>query len=413
MQVRLALLTGLLLGVLSLALVLFINVTASVTTPNTEDVGLPWEVGSIGDGGAPAQIPTIGNASGVGDAATQPGQTARPGSSAATPTPMLLPSSSSQVVSASDTVRIRQEVLGRLQLISFLGLGLVVFVGSLGAYWVARQALKPLREISAAARHISTKTLDTRLEVQAPDDEIKELADSIDTMLDRLERSFDHQSHFVADAAHELRTPLATLRTNLEVVHEDPDSTLDDYREMTLVLERALTRLERLVSDLLVIAMGEKSPTREEVRLKTLVQGIIRDLKGRANKQQVRLRLLAGRDVVVRGDGDLLARALSNLIENGIQYNREGGEVTVTISQDENEEEAYIAVADTGIGIPTESQERIFDRFYRMDESRSRHKGGAGLGLYIANHIAQMHGGSIHVESTSNVGSRFTVRLPL
>ncbi len=406
LQIRLALLTGMLLGTLSLGLVLFINVAATVTTPNTQDIGLPWDVGLPPQPPQPLQ-PLQTPAQGDVNGANQGG---RPES---TPTPMPLPGRSPQILSASDTVRIRQEVLGRLQVISLVGLGLVVVVGALGAYWVARQALSPLREMSAAARHISTKTLGARLGVQAPEDEIKDLADAIDTMLDRLERAFDQQRHFVADAAHELRTPLATLRINLEVVHSDPDSTLDEYQEMSSVLERALTRLERLVSDLLIIAMAEKSPAWEEVALKHLLQNVIRDLRSMADKQDVGLRLMSEGDVLVRGDRELLARAFSNLIENGIRYNREGGVVTVTISQNQDKGQALVTVSDTGIGIPPESQEHIFDRFYRVDNSRSRHRGGAGLGLAITNHIVEMHRGSIYLESTPDVGSRFTVHLPL
>jgi signal transduction histidine kinase len=302
-------------------------------------------------------------------------------------------------------------ILLELRNISLIGLAVVAVLGGAGAYWLAGMALRPVRRVSEAARRIRANTLDTRLALDGPNDEVKELADTFDAMLERLQGTFELQNRFVADVAHELRTPLASLRTNLEVVASDPQADLEDYHAMAVTQERALTRLERLVADLLILATTEQQQPSEAVTLASLLEEAICDLEYAASLRQVELQLVHDVDVVVRGNGPLLARAFCNLIENAIYYNHTGGKVTVTI--DRKDTWAVILVADTGIGIPLEKQSRIFDRFYRADCSRARHKGGAGLGLSIVSAIVQQHRGRIQVESTPDVGSIFTVLLPL
>jgi heavy metal sensor kinase len=289
---------------------------------------------------------------------------------------------------------------------------LSIFVlGGAGAYWLAGIALRPVRQVSAAARRINANSLHTRLAQDGPNDEIKELSDTFDGMLERLERTFEQQSRFVGDIAHELRTPLASLRTNLEVVIADEDATLDDYRTMAATQERALTRLERLVADLLILAKSEQPLAVGEVMLESLLEEAVDELRQAANTREVRIQLITKAEVIIPGDESLLARVFSNLIENGIHYNHPGGEVVITI--DRKDDRAVVTVADTGIGIPSEEQAHIFERLYRVDSSRARHRGGAGLGLSIVFAIVQQHGGQVHVESIPAVGSTFTVLLPL
>jgi len=307
-------------------------------------------------------------------------------------------------------VPVQQALLGQIRITSLIGLAIIAVLGVIGAYWLAGRALNPLRNVARSAQHISVGTLDTRLELKGPEDEIKELVAAFNTMLGRLERSFDQQGQFVNNAAHELRTPLTTLRTNLQVMYSDNEATVEDYREMAPVLDRTVTRFEHLISDLLLLAK-EESKAREEVALMPLVGVVLGDLQPVAHRQHVKLNFRGEADVRVLGNGSLLARVFSNLVENGIRYNHEGGEVDVTVGRGEGC--AIVTIADTGIGIASEEQPRIFDRFYRVDRSRSRNKGGAGLGLSIVAHILQIHGGKVEVESTPGVGSRFTVQIPL
>jgi signal transduction histidine kinase len=314
-------------------------------------------------------------------------------------------------LSARSANPLESALIFELRNISLVGLGLVAVLGGVGAYLFAGIALRPVRRVSRAARQISANTLNTRLALEGPKDEIKELADTFDAMLERLGQTFELQNRFVADVAHELRTPLASLRTNLEVVTADGDAMLDDYRAMVATQERALTRLERLVADLLILATSEQPLVRSEVALAPLLEEMLNDLQQQANARQVTLQLIGKAEVMVPGNGQLLARAFSNLVENGIYYNHAGGEVVVTL--DQKEEQALVTVADTGIGIDADKQTSIFERFYRVDCSRARHSGGAGLGLSIVGAIVQRHGGKVQVESIPGKGSTFTVLLPL
>ncbi|HEV2583502.1 MAG TPA: ATP-binding protein [Ktedonobacteraceae bacterium] len=306
---------------------------------------------------------------------------------------------------------LERALLLELRTISLIGFGLVALVTGVGAYWLAGYSLRPVQRVSEAARRISASTLNTRLALDGPNDEIKELADTFDAMLERLQLTFDSQGRFMGDVAHELRTPLASLRTNLEVVSSDPQATLEDYREMSAAQERALTRLERLVADLLILARSEQPPVRASVALGPLLEEVCSDLQCAAASHRITLELQSDLDVMVRGDSTLLARVFSNLVENGIHYNHPGGKVTLSL--DQKQSLAIVLIVDTGIGIPAEQQTRIFERFYRADSSHTCHQGGVGLGLSIVAAITQQHGGQAQVESAPGEGSIFTIVLPI
>ena len=306
---------------------------------------------------------------------------------------------------------LERALLFELRRLSLMGFFFVAIITGAGAYWLAGVSLRPVRRVSEAAQRISASTLDTRLSLAGPRDEIKELADTFDAMLERLQLTFDQQGRFVADAAHELRTPLASLRTNLEVVTADPDATIQDYQAMAATQERALTRLERLVADMLILAKSEQPPEPGSIALGPLLEEVCDDLQPTAAARQITIRLCSDCDIVVEGDSTLLSRLFYNLVENGIYYNRPGGEVVIIL--DQKESWAIVKVSDTGAGIAPEQQAHIFERFYRIDNARGRHKGGAGLGLSIVAAIAQQHGGHVQVESTPGTGSVFTALLPL
>jgi signal transduction histidine kinase len=302
-------------------------------------------------------------------------------------------------------------LLEELQSASLVGLGLVAILSGVSAYWLAGVALRPVRQVREAAQKVSVSTLHTRLALEGPEDEVKELADTFDDMLGRLEQNFTRQSRFVADVAHELRTPLASLRTNMEVVTTDEEATIADYRAMSAAQERALTRLESLVSDLLILAKSEQPIVCNEVALTPLIEEIFCDLECEAAQSQISLQATNESEILVHGNGPLLTRVLSNLVANAIYYNRPHGEVVVTVEQ--KDAWAVVRVADTGIGIDPAQQTYVFDRFYRVDSSRARHKGGAGLGLSIVSAIVQQHNGNVQVESMPGKGSIFTIFLPI
>jgi heavy metal sensor kinase len=310
----------------------------------------------------------------------------------------------------SPDYEVQKIVLQQARTISLLGAGVFTLLGVIGAYWIAHQALRPVQHLSQQVQDIRAETLGQRLTYDGPSDEVKELAHAFDTMLERLEGAFDQQGRFVADAAHELRTPLATLRTNLEVIQQNPNAALSEYQEMSVTFDRTLNRLERLVEDLLLLARGEKELPREPVNFEVLLTEIEQEHRPLAASHQILLNFKVEKGAVVLADARLLARAISNLIENGIRYNHPGGSVTTVVNNQADGIE--IRIQDTGMGIPSNELPHIFERFYRVDRSRARHQGGSGLGLSITEHIIQLHGGRIEVESAPGTGTSFSIWLP-
>ena len=301
-------------------------------------------------------------------------------------------------------------VLRHVRIGSLLALAGVALVGGAATYWAAGRALRPVREVARSAARISAERLDTRLDVRGPDDELRELGDSFDAMLDRLERAFRSERRFVQDAAHELRTPLATLRTNLEVTLGDPSATVADCRSMGATLERSLQRLEALVEDLLTLASVEAPAPEAVVPTHHVIASVLGELGPFAAEHRVALLAEPEGAPAVLGSPALVQRALRNLLESAIRYNRPGGEVRLRCRS----EPPFVAieVEDTGAGIPPDAQNRVFERFYRVDDSRSRDRGGAGLGLAIAREAIERQGGAIELRSRLGVGTVVTVRLP-
>lgn len=291
----------------------------------------------------------------------------------------------------------------------FRNLLILVILGGLSTYWLAGRLLAPLRQITAAANRVSAGNLELRLEPPAAADELRSLAQAFNQMLDRLERSFAQQERFVADAAHELRTPLASLRSTLETL---PPAALSstEQQELRTTCMRQIDRLEGLVAGLLLLATSERQLEREEVMPAILLDEICAELHLLADAHDVSLSYGGDSEAMVCGDADLLSLALRNLIENGIRYNHPQGRVHIEISQGDGV--VALHVRDSGIGISTEEQPHIFERFYRVEQSRARHLGGAGLGLPLVKHIVQRHGGIVSLESNPDQGSTFSLWLP-
>jgi len=286
----------------------------------------------------------------------------------------------------------------------------MIILGSVGAYFLAGRALRPIYYLSQEVAEIDSGNLSKRLSVEGAVDEVSRLAEAFDNALERLDYSFEQQKRFASNAAHELRTPLAALRANLDVIHDDPQATLADYQEMAIAQEQMLARLERLVSNLLLLTRGEYESVDKEISLLPLLEEVIANLSPQAEKYQVSLRLAAQTESFLNGDDVLISSIFSNLIENGIRYNRPGGSVEVSA----REEPAWvvISVADTGAGIPAEEQGMILEPLYRRTCPFSGHDGGTGLGLSIVVHLVHLYEGRLDIESTVGVGSTFTVRLP-
>ncbi|HEX2375386.1 MAG TPA: HAMP domain-containing sensor histidine kinase, partial [Actinomycetota bacterium] len=270
----------------------------------------------------------------------------------------------------------------------------------------------PIGRITAVARDIQVTDLSRRIELPGPEDELKQLADTFDAMLARLDAAFAAQRQFTADASHELRNPLAIIRTNVDVALADPNADPEDLRHTIAVVKRASDRMARLVDDLLALARRQE-PTleHEPVDLGAAVAEASDDFVVPAAARNIVLDRVIDPDVVVTGDRDALKRAVANLLENAVRLAPRGSRIRLAIGSEGDR--AWIAVTDEGPGIAPEDQPHVFDRFWRADKARSRADGGTGLGLAIVRQIAESHGGEVRLQSKVGVGSSFVIWLPV
>jgi signal transduction histidine kinase len=292
-------------------------------------------------------------------------------------------------------------------LLEYVG-ALVVMTGvsvALG-WWIAGRALAPLRSITATAQRVSGENLGERIALQGPDDELKELADTFDGMLGRLDSAFRSQKHFVANASHELRTPLAIMRTEVDVALADPQASVAELRAMGEAVRETIDRSEALIAALLLLARSEGVHGREEpVDLAELAGDCITDLRHGAEVAGVKI-VTSLEPAVARGDSALLERMLANLVENGIRHNHPGGELRVATTTVEGMVE--VRVRNGGATIAPDEVQSLTEPFKRL----SRTAGGFGLGLSIVRSVAEVHGGSVELTAPAEGGLAVLVRLP-
>ena len=301
----------------------------------------------------------------------------------------------------------------RFLLVMAAVLPLAVLLAGSGGWLLARRALRPVDQMTEAARRISAEHLDERVHTTGTGDELDRLAATLNDMLGRLDVTFRQIRQFSADASHELQTPLTILQGELEVALRAP-RTPDEYRRvLTSALEES-GRIARLVEGLLLLSRADAGVLRmdhQPVDLARLVAEVCEHSQVLAKARGVTLDLGPLTPVTIQGDHQHLRRLLLNLVDNGLKYTLAGGRVTLALHQDGAW--AVLRVADTGIGLAPGEQERIFQRFYRAPAAMSRGEEGSGLGLCIARSIVEAHGGCIQVESAEGHGSIFTVCLPL
>jgi heavy metal sensor kinase len=315
----------------------------------------------------------------------------------------------------AEPVTVIDEGLRRLRRDFIAGVPLVLLLASAGGYFLARKNLAPITSMNRQTQRITAERLSSRLDVDNSRDELGQLAITINDLLARLEVSFTEQQRFVADASHELRTPLAVLRGETEVALSKTRS-LDEYEHSLTLIKEEAERLTRIVEDLFLLARqpidAPINLIKEPLSLNELVAECVRAAQVLAQQKDLCLKSASdSMPVMFEGDDELLRRMLLNLLDNAVKYTPEGGEILVQLAAQNGN--AVIKVHDTGIGIPLDDQERIFDRFYRVDKARSRAQGGAGLGLSIVRWIVEIHRGKIAIQSEPGKGSVFSVELPL
>ena len=308
-----------------------------------------------------------------------------------------------------------QETKEAFLLRSVIATTIIILLSSVCTYFLTKKALTPLQKLTSEVSQIQAQNLSTQLPVPDSKDEIAQLTSSFNEMLARLDNAFSTQKQFSANAAHELRTPLAVLQTNLEVFEKKQEPEMVEYRQLFTMIKEQTARLSQLVGTLLDMTNLKSVPRTDQVTLEELVDEVFCDLDPVAEKAGISIHFndSANQDshTDVTGSYVLLYRAVYNLVENAIKYNRPHGSVSVSVKQENGQ--AMVLVTDTGIGISPENQKKIFDPFFRVDKSRSRAMGGAGLGLALVDSIAKEHRGTVKVLESSSAGSTIVLMLPV
>jgi heavy metal sensor kinase len=312
------------------------------------------------------------------------------------------------VVQVARTTSGVRETLGRLLTILLLATPLLALSAAASGYLLASRALRPIDVMTRTARRISAEDLSARLKLTNTDDELGRLASTFDEMLERLEDSFRRERQFTADASHELRTPLAAMQAILSVTRQrrrkpaEYEQALDDLAEET-------ERLRGLTESLLALARADLHPPApvEAVELSILLEDVTESMRPLADAKGLKLTCKTAGDLTIWGERESLIRLFINLLDNAIKYTRHGGVDVCALCEGE---QIHIEVSDTGIGIQPEHLAHIFQRFYRVDPSRSQR--GTGLGLSLAQQIVQAHGGRIDANSVPGKGTTFVIQLP-
>ena len=285
----------------------------------------------------------------------------------------------------------------------------VTVLSGILAYFVSGRALKPLRSFASQVEKVQLNNLaDMKIDEDVLP-EFRQLSRSFNQMLDRLNNAFSAQRQFTGNAAHELRTPLALMQAQLELFSAEHPDVLPETAEFLTLLREQTERLIQMTRTLLEMSNLRQVARNEQIQLAPMIEEIFTDLAPLSDK--LGITLTAEGDGIMTGSDALIYRLIFNLTENAVKYNRPGGSVRVSVTQEP--EKLLIRVSDTGCGIPKVYQRSIFQPFFRVDKSRSREYGGAGLGLSLVWEIADLHGGSVWVEESSDKGTTIAVELPI
>ena len=306
-----------------------------------------------------------------------------------------------------------REAIDNLFSIFLILIPIAAVVSVVGGLYLANKSLAPVNDVTTAARRITAEKLDQIIPIREVDDEIGRLTSTINEMIQRLRESFEQIRQFSADASHELRTPLTIMRGEIELSLRTT-KTPEEYRRVLASSLEEILRMTSIINNLLALARSDRGLNEinlSAVDLAELAEELHCDSEALAAPKGIRVSLIETSPVTIVGDKDRLRQLFLNLIDNAIKYTDEGGCISLSVRRENGK--ALFAVQDSGMGIPPDQLDRVFDRFYRVDKARSRERGGAGLGLSIAKWIAELHRGSITVQSEIDRGSTFTVHLPI
>lgn len=298
---------------------------------------------------------------------------------------------------------------GRFRMTNWYITAAVTLLSGVLAYFVSGRALKPLRSFVSQVEKVQLNNLaDMRINENVLP-EFRQLSYSFNQMLERLNNAFAAQRQFTGNAAHELRTPLALMQAQLELFSAEHPDMLPETAKFLALLREQTERLTQMTKTLLEMSNLQQVARNEQIQLAPMVEEVFTDLALLAEKRNITLEMEG--DGFLIGSDALIYRLLFNLTENAVKYNRSGGSVKVSVTQEP--EKLLIRVSDTGCGVPEEYQQSIFQPFFRVDKSRSREYGGVGLGLSLVWEIANLHGGGVRVEESSKKGTTIAVELPV
>lgn len=281
------------------------------------------------------------------------------------------------------------------------------------SYFMAGIILKPIGTISDLARDINEKSLDKRIPVGDGRDEFNELARTINRMFDRLQHSFARQKRFLSDASHDLKTPLTMLRLSIDEILSQNQEGLPDFLRESLIRQNVqVLRMERLVKNLLDLSSLEilESIKSERLNLTNLIETLLEDYRLLADTRSIRIKAQIPGDITINGDAEKMNRALSNILDNAVKYNCNGGEIHLDLKR--IDKSIRLDVTNTGPGIPEHELDRVFEQFYRVEGSRSSQYGGSGLGLAIVKRIIELHGGDVKMKSKPGTWTKLIILLP-
>lgn len=304
-----------------------------------------------------------------------------------------------------------EETTSRIYWLSIIAFILVVTIGGMCTYFVVNNALIPIVELNKNIKKINEDNLNSNLSIKGANDEIKELTISFNKMIAKLENAFASQKRFNSSVAHELKTPLAVIKTNIDVLKSSNCKSLEEYDKTLAVVEKSILKMNLIIETLLDIIRQENAPLNEIVSIDEILEDIVDDLSIIANKKNIKLKLNSYNiKNKIKGNEIMLYRAFYNVIENSIKYNKINGSIDILCYQDLNTIE--VKVIDTGSGIKEEDYDEIFKPFYRCEGIDSYSKNGVGLGLSLTQSVIKLHGGEIKVKSKLNEGTEFTFVLP-
>ena len=304
-----------------------------------------------------------------------------------------------------------EETTSRIYWLSIIAFILVVTIGGMCTYFVVNNALIPIVELNKNIKKINEDNLNSNLSIKGANDEIKELTISFNKMIAKLENAFASQKRFNSSVAHELKTPLAVIKTNIDVLKSSNCKSLEEYDKTLAVVEKSILKMNLIIETLLDIIRQENAPLNEIVSIDEILEDIVDDLSIIANKKNIKLKLNSYNiKNKIKGNEIMLYRAFYNVIENSIKYNKINGSIDILCYQDLNTIE--VKVIDTGSGIKEEDYDEIFKPLYRCEGINSHSKNGIGLGLSLTQSVIKLHGGEIKVKSKLNEGTEFTFILP-